>query len=767
MAVTILQLVAKISADTKSAEAGIIRTANTAKTALAPMAMLGAGTVLAAVAVGVAATKMAGDFQQGITTLQTGAGESAKNIKMVSDGILAMTTETGTSTKQLVDGMYMIESAGYHGQKGLDVLKAAAMGARVGNADLGTVADATTTIMKDFSAQGITAAQAVNALVATVASGKTHMQDLGQSLAMILPTASAAHVGLNDVMGAMATMTGEGVPAANAATYLRQMIIALDAPSGAATKALREIGLSSDDVATKMQKSLPDALKMITDALKKKFPEGSAAYVRALRDISGGAREMQGMLDLTGAHLKDFQTNVGGIGGAVKNGGNAIAGWSEVQKDFNFRLAQAREVGEKLMIELGQHLLPAATRFIGFIADNAIPALRNFTNWMTGSSQSASIIRPILIALAVAIGGALVASMVAWAGAALLAAGAMIAATWPVLAIGAAIALLVGGVIYAYTHWTWFHNLIQAAIPTLKDVAAHVQVFASELSTRLGPAAKNVFDFLKTALGFLQGMWNAVWPGLALVLSGVWDMIKGVVQITWSIVSGIIKVGLDILGGNWKQAWTDIKEMFSGIWDGIKSILLGTLKVMIGLVLSAVEQMLGLLANIPGPIGDMAKGALKAVKGLADQMRSLGQDAGGAYAAGLADQQAAVAAAGRALNRSAANAAGGSRSHFAKGGVTDGGIVEVGEEGRELAIFPPGTRIIPHAQTEALLGSGGSGANMLPLPHGLPSGGGGASSGSQVIEIHLTTTLDGRVVAQSVARHLPTVIRNATGARAF
>src|SRR6185312_5641941 len=110
---------------------------------------------------------------------------------------------------------------------------------------------------------------------------------------------------LTNVMGAMATMTAEGVPAADAATYLRQMLIALDAPGSQAQKTLESIGLSSSDVAKEMQISLPGALQMITDALAKKFPPGSAAYVQALKDIAGGSKNLQGILDLTGTHLTD------------------------------------------------------------------------------------------------------------------------------------------------------------------------------------------------------------------------------------------------------------------------------------------------------------------------------------------------------------------------------------------------------------------------------------------------------------------------------
>src|SRR5262249_41214254 len=159
-----------------------------------------------------------------------------------------LATDTGTSTKQLTDGMYMIESAGYHGAQGLDVLKAAAEGAKVGNADLGTVANGITTIMTDFADKNISASPATNTLIAAVAAGKTHMADLSSALAMVLPTASSAKVGLTDVMSAMATMTGEGVPAADAATYLRQTLMTLSAPSKQVSDELNNIGLTSQQV---------------------------------------------------------------------------------------------------------------------------------------------------------------------------------------------------------------------------------------------------------------------------------------------------------------------------------------------------------------------------------------------------------------------------------------------------------------------------------------------------------------------------------------
>src|SRR5258708_26625166 len=205
--------------------------------------------------------------------------------------------------------MYMIESAGFHGAAGLLVLKAAAEGAKVGNADLAAVANGVTTALTDYHLSASQAVAVTNDLIATVAAGKTHMQDLATALATILPTSSAVGVSLRDTSAAMATMTGEGTNAASAATYLRQLLIALEAPAAKGAKALKEIGLTTGEVSSEMRKSLPGALQLIMDHLADTYTVGSPQYIEALKNIAGGSRQMQGILELTGTYLQTFKDN--------------------------------------------------------------------------------------------------------------------------------------------------------------------------------------------------------------------------------------------------------------------------------------------------------------------------------------------------------------------------------------------------------------------------------------------------------------------------
>src|SRR5438270_588074 len=69
---------------------------------LAGAAVVG-GTAL--IGLGAHAVKMAGNFQESMTQLVTGAGESEQNLGMVTQGILDMSVQVGQSTKDLTAGL--------------------------------------------------------------------------------------------------------------------------------------------------------------------------------------------------------------------------------------------------------------------------------------------------------------------------------------------------------------------------------------------------------------------------------------------------------------------------------------------------------------------------------------------------------------------------------------------------------------------------------------------------------------------------------------
>jgi hypothetical protein len=230
----------------------------------------------AAVAIGVTSVKMAADFQRASTRLVTDAGESAKNLKMVQSGMLDLSAATGKSAKDIASGMYIVESAGYHGAAGLSVMKAVAEGATIGMADTKTVADALTTTLTDYGKAAGSPAQAMTMLTATVSTGKTNMEALAGSLHSVMPAAASAGISLKELLGAVGTMTAEGISADQATQNLNNAISSLMSPSQVAQKEMAQMGLSFLDVSQHLgARGLTGTLQMLSDAvLQHMGPDG-------------------------------------------------------------------------------------------------------------------------------------------------------------------------------------------------------------------------------------------------------------------------------------------------------------------------------------------------------------------------------------------------------------------------------------------------------------------------------------------------------------
>lgn len=113
----------------------------------------------------------------------------------------------------------------------------------------------------------------------------------------------------------------------------------------------------------------------------------------------------------------------------------------------------------------------------------------------------------------------------------------------------------------------------ELAWPYIQQMAQAVMDFSRDIATRLQPIIKNIVDGFKD-----------YWPTIQTIVSGVFDAVKGIIQVAWSIISGIFKIALDLISGNWKQAWTDFLDMLKGIWAGIQSFIKGEVKIFLGYI---------------------------------------------------------------------------------------------------------------------------------------------------------------------------------------
>lgn len=327
------------------------------------------GVAAAAAAVGAKSIEMASRFESSMTTLQTGAGESAKNMHMVGDGILSMATQTGTSTQQLISGMYMIESAGFHGAQGLDVLHAAAEGAKVGNADLSTVGNALTDVLNDYHLPASAAVSVTNMLVKTVSSGKTTMEELSSSMANVVPLASSAHIQFAQVAGALATMTGHGMSAQQASQDLANTIRSLQSPNAVAVHEMQQLGLNSNQVSQDLgKKGLTGTLAELTSAITSHMGPAGTVLQSAFNNSSAAAanaKTMMGQMPAPLQHLaqallqgslstKQWTADIKGLDPIQKHNMQQFAAVAKQTHEFNNMLTSGGPAAQTYNAALGK-----------------------------------------------------------------------------------------------------------------------------------------------------------------------------------------------------------------------------------------------------------------------------------------------------------------------------------------------------------------------------------------------------------------------------
>ncbi len=302
--------------------------------------------------------KDAGDFQKQMMLLVTAGGEASSNLGLVSNGIKALAVSTGTSTTDLASGMYVMEKAGLRGANGLTVLKAAAQGAKDENANLGVVTNALTSVMRSYNLPAAQANSVMNQMVVAAGESKTSMENFAGSLSTVMPLASSAGISFAQVGGAIATLTSHGTSADQATQDLAFTIRSLQAPNNVATLAMAQLGLNSQDVASRLGKrGLTGTIEMLSATVLHQMGPSGQVLLRTFNNSTVAALDAQQMFqrlppaaqaaargflsgDLT---LKAFRHTVMGMPAPVASLAAQWAATENKSKGFNQQLRSGNQ----------------------------------------------------------------------------------------------------------------------------------------------------------------------------------------------------------------------------------------------------------------------------------------------------------------------------------------------------------------------------------------------------------------------------------------
>ena len=237
-----------------------------------------------------------------MTEVSTISKEVTENMADYKKQVAGLTAEIPIGATEAAKALYQIVSAGQQGANAMKVLEVSAKAAVGGVTETATAADTITTLLNAYHLSASEAESISDKLFTTVRLGKTTMTELGASIAQAAPTAAAYGVSMNELLGAVATLTKQGVPTAIAMTQINAAI----------TEAVNVLGDSAFEGRT-----FAEALGEIRDSADGSMTalKGSITNIRALKGALGltgdaastAKSDLEAMANATGAAESAFQ----------------------------------------------------------------------------------------------------------------------------------------------------------------------------------------------------------------------------------------------------------------------------------------------------------------------------------------------------------------------------------------------------------------------------------------------------------------------------
>lgn len=366
----IFKLFGSIFVDTDEAEKSISSTDEKATSfarklgdGIKTAAKWGAGVAAAAgaasVALGTKAVGAAMDFEAQMANVATLLdGDVDARIAELGETVKQVSTDTGTSTELLTDGLYQVISALGDSADSMKVLETAAKGAKAGNATVTDSVNLLAAVTKGYGDTSAEAAQKASDLAFnTVKLGQTSFPELASSMGKVIPLASAMCVSQEELFGAMATLTGVTGSTSEVTTQLKATIQGLMSPTKSMAETISNLGYESGQA---MIQEL--GMQGTLEALKESV-EGNDL---ALAGLFSSTEAQTAVLALAGSQAENFTEKTQAMYEAV---GATDAAFETQTDNTQANIEKMKNSFNVLLTTLGEQLLPLVNKVLDWFND--------------------------------------------------------------------------------------------------------------------------------------------------------------------------------------------------------------------------------------------------------------------------------------------------------------------------------------------------------------------------------------------------------------
>lgn len=320
------------------------KNAVTMKGALASLSKAAKYTTVALAGVATVTVKSFGDTEYAIKKVQTISEKSFNSIKV---GTYDLAKVYGGNVSDILQANYDMVSSMGDVKESYYVMDTASKLSLAGFTSLGGGMNALTSVMNAYKMEVKDTGMVADMLMTIQNNGITTIDELQASMYNVLPTAASLKVSFLDISAALATMTNNKVPTAQATTQLRSALSELAQEGTKADKMFRQITGKS------FQQFINDGGDVVTAFnLMAKSAEKSNM---SLYDMFSSSEAAGAAINLTGENIEKFRKNQEAM---AKSAGTADKATKTMSNTFNTEYGKMKAVLKEASDTIGEQLVP-------------------------------------------------------------------------------------------------------------------------------------------------------------------------------------------------------------------------------------------------------------------------------------------------------------------------------------------------------------------------------------------------------------------------
>ena len=331
-------------------------------------------------------------FEDGMAKANTMAGLGVEKFAELEDQMRGVASVIPKVRTELTEGLYQTISNGVPENNWIQFLEDSSKAAVGGAAEIGEVVGVTSTIIKNYAMEWERAGDIQDKIQKTAKFGKTSFSELGNSLPRVTGKAATLKIGIDELLGSFAALTGVTGNTSEVSTQMNAVLTALVKPTSEAAEMAKKMGVEFNSLSIGKAGGLIPFLDQLKSKTESYVKVNGGAAVDVYGKLFGSAEAVTAINNLTGKSADDFKRKTLEIADSAGTVEQAFSGMSStttsqlqlMRNRFENNMDRIVKNLESLKVMLFDSLNTVLEWFSAFQENN--PVLSKWLVLITGGS---------------------------------------------------------------------------------------------------------------------------------------------------------------------------------------------------------------------------------------------------------------------------------------------------------------------------------------------------------------------------------------------